>query len=290
MATATRSETKAQQLTDEQLVEMMELLPDVDSVELKLTIPETHQQVTTRALDVDPLDAQIRQIYFFDTPDLLLERNGMAVRARRIQGKPSDSTVKLRPVVPHELPKKVRRSPNMVVEVDAMPGGYVCSASMKNNLGLLDIRPVATGQLPIRKLFSKEQRAFFEAFAPEGMGLDDLSVLGPIFVLKLKFAPTDFNRKIAAELWIYPDASSVLELSTRTVPTDAFQARAEARAFLTKRGLSMTGEQRTKTKTALQFFSKELQAASQPAATAERSARQQSSTSSSGGRRRPAAT
>jgi hypothetical protein len=53
------------------------------------------------------------------------------------------SVVKLRPVVPHELPADVRRSRNLVVEVDAMPGGYVCSASLKGTT--TDIKRAALG-------------------------------------------------------------------------------------------------------------------------------------------------
>ena len=49
---------------------------------------------------MDPLGAQIRQVFFFDTPDLALENAGVVVRARRVQGKGDDSVVKLRPVVP----------------------------------------------------------------------------------------------------------------------------------------------------------------------------------------------
>ena len=82
--------------------------------------------VGAAALGLDPLDAQLRMVYFFDTPALDLNKAGVVVRARRVQGRGDDSVVKLRPVVPHELPAKVRKSPNMVVEVDAMPGGYVC--------------------------------------------------------------------------------------------------------------------------------------------------------------------
>jgi inorganic triphosphatase YgiF len=37
------------------------------------------------ALGLDALDAQIRQVFFFDTPDLDLNRAGVVVRARRIQ-------------------------------------------------------------------------------------------------------------------------------------------------------------------------------------------------------------
>ena len=47
----------------------------------------------------------------------------------------------------------------MVVEVDAMPGGYVCSASFKGSIGPGDaVKRVAAGDRAIRKLFSKQQR------------------------------------------------------------------------------------------------------------------------------------
>ena len=57
------------------------------------------------------------------------------MRARRVQGREDDSVIKLRPVVPDELPDELRHAPGMVVELDAMPGGYVCSASLKARLG-----------------------------------------------------------------------------------------------------------------------------------------------------------
>jgi hypothetical protein len=82
----------------------------------------------------------------------------------------------------------------------------------------------------IRKLFSKEQRAFFTADAPEGLGLDDLTMLGPINLMKLKSLP-------------------------------GFQVAAETRAFLAAQGVYLSGEQHTKTKTALQYFSQNLTAA-----------------------------
>ena len=80
---------------------------------------------------MDPLDAQVRQVFFFDTPDLALDGAGVVVRARRVQGKGDDTVVKLRPVVPDELPAKLRASAMFGVEVDAMPGGFVCSGSLK---------------------------------------------------------------------------------------------------------------------------------------------------------------
>src|SRR6478735_1532966 len=114
-------------LTDEQFAEMLSLAGKSDSIELKLTVPEDSYSATARALGMDPLEAQIRQVFFFDTPDLELNHAGVVVRARRVQARADDSTVKLRPVDPTKLPKKVRESLNFGVEVDAMPGGYVCS-------------------------------------------------------------------------------------------------------------------------------------------------------------------
>jgi len=247
--------TATPKLSDEALVEMLSLMKDSDSVELKLTIPESAQRSTVMALGMDPLAAQVRLIYFFDTPDLALERAGVVVRARRVR-RGDDSVVKLRPVVPSELPDSVRKSEFCKVEVDAIPGGHVCSASFKG-MPKTPVDEVIAGSAPIRKLFSKGQRAFFADNAPDGIELDDLSILGPIFILKLKAAPAGYAGKMVVELWLFPDGSRVLELSTKCAPTDAFQVAAEARAFLAERGIKTTGAQTTKTRKALQTFAKQ---------------------------------
>lgn len=256
--------TDGGRLTADQQAQMLALTKGADSVELKLTVPDAERRATISALEIDALDAQIRQVFFFDTPDLACNAAGVVVRARRIQARGDDSVIKLRPVVPEQLPAEVRHSNNLVVEVDAMPGGYMCSASMKTALGTTDVKEAASGGRPIRKLYSKEQRAFFDAHAPAGLGLDDLSILGPITVLKAKFAPTGWDRRpFVAELWFYPDGSRILELSTRCVPREAFQVAAEARAFLDGKGVNLSGDQQTKTKTALEFFAADLASAPQ---------------------------
>jgi hypothetical protein len=151
----------------------------------------------------------------------------------------------------------VRKSADFGVEVDAMPGGFVCSGSMKGT-PREDVRETVIGKKPLRGLFSKEQRGFYADHAPEGIALDDLSILGPIFVLKLKFAPKGFDRKLVAEMWLYPDNARILELSTKCEPSEAFQTAAETRSFLAQRGVDLGGEQETKTKKALEFFAKQL--------------------------------
>jgi hypothetical protein len=251
---------RPRRLSDEDLQQMLTLLRGADSAELKLTVPDTTVRSTVAALGMDPLEGQIRQVYFFDTPELALNQHGVVVRARRVQRREDDSVIKLRPVVPDQLPAGLRKSPNLVVEVDAMPGGYVCSASLKGTPGGGGVKAVATGDRAISKLFSKEQRAFYADHAPDGVGLDDLTILGPINLIKLKFSPADFGRRMVAELWLYPDGSRILELSTKCAPNEALEVAVETRAFLAKQGVDLSGEQHTKTKTALEFFSRSLKA------------------------------
>jgi hypothetical protein len=247
-------------LTAKETSKLLALTKNADTVELKLTVPDSKSgyRSTVAALEMDPLDAQVRQVFFLDTPDLLLNQHGVVPRARRSQGRVDDSVVKLRPVVPNELPPSLRKLPDFGVEVDALPGGFVCSASFKAKLGQTDVRSAALGKKPLHKLFTKGQRAFFAEHAPEGIDLDDLSILGPMNVLKLKLSPPGFGRRLVAELWLYPDGSRILELSTKCQPAEAFQVAAEAKAFLNDRGVDLTGEQQTKTATALKFFSDEL--------------------------------
>jgi hypothetical protein len=247
-----------ERLSDEQLQELMATIGKSDSVELKLTVDDAERRAAIRALEIDPLNAQIRQVVFFDTPDLSLSKAGVVARARRSQGKGDDSTIKLRPVAPDDLSPELRATPGFVVEVDAMPGAFVCSGSLTAGLKTGDVWAAIRGERPIRKLFSKAQRAYYEAHAPAGLALDDLSILGPIFVLKLKWSPERFARPMVAEAWLYPDQSMMLELSTKTLPSQAFQVAAESRAFLTGKGISVSGGQETKTKRALRVFSKRL--------------------------------
>jgi hypothetical protein len=224
-------------LSDAQRADLDALRAVSDSVELKLTVPASQHRATLEALRIDPLDAEIRNVFFFDTPKLVLNEAGLVVRARRTQRKGDDTVVKSRPLVPTEVPDEVRSSPNFMVEVDAMPGSFVCSGSMKRTLPQPDVRTTVAGARPLRKLFSKEQRAYYDAHAPAGVVLDNLTVLGPITVFKAKFTPAGFARKLVAEMWMYPDGSRVLELSTKTAPEDAWTAADETRAFLDECGV-----------------------------------------------------
>jgi hypothetical protein len=245
-------------LSDNELQQLLGLLQGADTVELKLTVPDADRRSTVVALGMDPMDAFLRQVFFFDTPDLALDRAGIVTRARRTQGKPDDSVVKLRPVDPGDLSDEVRAHKLFGVEVDAMPGGFVCSGSFKGELEAGHVKETLGGGGPLDSLFSKQQHAFLAEHAPDGFDLDQLTVLGPVTLLKLKYEPEGYGRKLVAELWLYPDGSRILELSTKCAPAEAFDVAVRTRAYLSERGVDLSGEQQTKTRTALEYFSAQL--------------------------------
>ena len=100
---------------------------------------------------------------------------------------------------------------------------------MKGKSTAAEIRDVLGGDIPLRKIFTKEQKAFFTAHAPPGIAMDQLVPLGPTFILKLVWFPKELNRQFVAELWLYQDGSRILELSTKCLPGETFQVAAEAR-------------------------------------------------------------
>ncbi|MFD6176140.1 MULTISPECIES: hypothetical protein [unclassified Isoptericola] len=248
-----------------QLADILALMPDVDAVELKLTVPGAdHRRVLDR-LGIDALDATIRQVAFVDTPGLDLSAAGLVVRARRTQRKDGDVTVKLRPMLPAEVPERVRRADGFKVEVDASPAGFTCSCSLTRRVPDRDVRALLgdVGRLP--DTLDPEQRALLTDRLPPGTGLGDLRVLGPLTLLKARFAPANLPRRMVAELWFLPDGDRILELSTKAAPGAAFQAAAETKVFLAGRGVDLGAPQETKTRAALAAFAARSDEARRPA-------------------------
>jgi len=255
----------ARVLSAEEVLDILKLSKGANSIELKLSVPLMGHRATIKGIGLDPVEAQPRQAFFFDTPDLALNRAGVVVRARRIQGGDADTVIKLRPVDPSTLDPELRRSAAFKVEVDVMPGGFVCSASFKGVCSGQEVLDVTAGAMPLRKLFSREQRAFYDAHAPAGLTMDKLVVLGPTFLLKARHQPKDFDRRITIEMWLYPDGARILEISTKCLPDEAFQVGTEFKAYLAGKGIVLGADQSAKTKTSLEFFSAQLQQEKQEA-------------------------
>jgi hypothetical protein len=245
--------------SNKEVMALLKALKGWGSIELKVVTPVQTHRATVEGIGLDPVEAQPRQAYFFDTPDFALNKAGVVVRARRIQGGRADTVVKLRPVDPSTINKDLRRSGNFKVELDAVPGGYVCSGSLKGTCTGQEVLAATSGAAPLSSLFSREQLAFFGDHAPAGITMESLVTLGPTFLLKAKHQPNSFSRRIVVEMWLYPDGSRILEISTKCLPEEAFQAGVEFKAYLANCGVTVALTDATKTKSAMEYFRDKLE-------------------------------
>lgn len=245
-------------LAEHELDELVALARQVDRVELKLTLaPPTHDEACA-ALGLRFRRAPKHQVYYFDSPDRLLQRHGIIVRARSRANEPDDAVVKLRPAVPADIPAAIRASKRFVVEVDGMPGSYVCSAALKTRLGPADIERVVRREYSPRRLLTAPQLRLLgtrlAAADRDPAGLDGLRAIGPVSVRRRTLVPAGGNVPFLAECWTYPDDSQVLELSTRCRPAEVLSAAARTATVLSAHGIDLNGPQQTKTVTTFQFF------------------------------------
>ena len=240
-------------LRDERLAEALEILKDADIVELKLTVPDRDQSSAIAALGIDVLDAEIRQVVYFDTPDLRLHKAGVVARARRIRGG-GDSEIQLRQVVPEGVPWRYRRLRRFEVVAEGQSDGLSCSGSLTGKADNADVTAVVAGKKPIKKLFSRIQRSFYGKHAPDGLDLDRLVPLGPINTAKVDFTPEGYDGRMVGELSFLPDGSRVLDLSTACAPREAFQVMAETKLYLSARGLDLAGHGQARSPTVLEYF------------------------------------
>jgi len=235
-------------MSKEDLTRLLTSAAAVDNVELKFTMSDDELRPSAHALGIDPFEARVRQLVFFDTPRLDLDRHGVALCAHRAHGTMCDPIVKV----------GAFDGTPVGLEVDVMRVGFACAASLSAPAELDNVRSVVAGDGHIRRLFSREQLALAEQHTGGTVDPDALSSLGPIFVLELKYAATGFARRMHAEMWLYPDGSRTLQLSTRCLSSEACDVADQARAFLGLHGVELDAAPQPNIHTALEFFSEEL--------------------------------
>ena len=243
------------QLPDDELEQLLALSHEADRVELKFTVPAPAHDATCAALGVDFTRGSAYRVYYLDTEDRTLHRHGVVVRVRSAERRPDDSVIKLRPVSPDGIPATLRQSKQFVVEVDWMPGSYVCSGALKFRLGDHDVERAMAQRRPLRELFSKPQQRLLAARLPQRVVIDDLAILGPVEVCRNKLVPDGLDHVLLVEQWTFPDSSRILEVSTRCPPDATLRVAAQMAAVLRAHGVDLTGPQQTKTRAAFDFFS-----------------------------------
>jgi hypothetical protein len=238
----------------------MPIDPAIQKVEFKLTLLPEDEPTVQGLLGDERRLPQRRKVYFYDTADLALQRANLVLRARVTQGEDDDSTVKLRPVDP-TADGAWRDIAAVKVELDVVGDKRVCSAKLEGAPDRGEIEDVEARRRPVASLFGAKQERLVAAYAPEGIGLDALEVLGPVDARKWELDDLDgFPYTLYVEEWSLPDATHFIELSFKVDPGEADAAQAAFRAFLTGKHVTVGGDQTPKTPRVLEFFAARLRA------------------------------
>jgi hypothetical protein len=223
---------------------------------MKITARAHDESEVIEALERAHVEPSTRQVYFFDTPDLALFEAGIVLRARLNHDGADDSTVKLRPVDPNAVADRWKDDPDLEFEVDSVGSEYITSAKLSAEQDRGEIRDAANGERSLRALFSGSQEDFLGEHAPGSADVDwdRLTALGPVDVRKWDVEPKQLGYEITVEEWVLPDRSDLVELSIKVSPEEAIEANERFVAYLRSRGFDTEGEQKTKTRTALEYF------------------------------------
>ncbi|MEJ3659133.1 hypothetical protein WEH80_39870 [Actinomycetes bacterium KLBMP 9759] len=224
----------------------------VDRVELKVLLDE-HLSDAVEMLGPLLHVPSLRRVYFLDTPDLALARSGIVVRARELRrpgsssGRRADVVVKLR----RPCRGKPPRRRNLVVELDALPASVTWSGSIARRLKAGSVTDRMRCRRPARRLLDESQRRLVEAVDP-AVDLDDLVVLGPIDVVRMRSAERGY--RIDVESWQFPDGATVVELSVKCRPTRSKHTVKAVRNLIADRRIALAPHQLTKTQLALRLL------------------------------------
>ena len=224
----------------------------VDQVELKIQLDQVEMtaEAAAAALGLRVYRRRAHRVYYLDTPDHVLGRHGLITRARLGGARGADLTVKLRLPGGGRVPRPVRRSHRLAVELDALPDRTLWCASVSRPVSRRALRATLRGERSWARLCSADQRAFLVALVGGRTRLPALAASGPVAVQKLVGRAGHVPR-LAVERWCYPDGTCLLELSTTCAPDRARRVAARVRELLDSTPLAASATQVTKTERAL---------------------------------------
>jgi hypothetical protein len=131
----------------------------------------------------------------------------------------------------------------------------VCSAKLDSEQEGGEIDSVMEGKRDQRKLFTSDQEELIREFGPGGVDWDRIHPLGPVDTRKYELEMDELDHEVTVEIWVLPDGSDLVELSIKVASDEAEDAGRDLREFLTSQGFDVGGDQQTKTRAALNFFS-----------------------------------
>jgi hypothetical protein len=233
--------------------------PAIQKVEFKVTVLAGDEGKVQALLQTEGGQPQRRKVYFYDTKDLALYGEHLVLRARVTQGDDDDSTVKLRPVDLADDEASWRQVDEIRIELDVVGENQVPSAKLDGEPDRGEIEEVEAKRRTLGSLFSRKQEQLIADYAPDGISLDELEVLGPVDARKWDLDnPQGFPYTLSVEEWSLPDATRFIELSFKVSADEATDAQTAFRALLTGLEVDVAGDQTPKTPRVLKFFADRL--------------------------------
>jgi hypothetical protein len=233
--------------------------PAIQKVEFKLTVRAGEEDKVEALLAEKGGQPQRRKVYFYDTKDLALYGEDLVLRARVTQGEDDDSTVKLRPVDLADKRASWRQIDAIRIELDVVGDKEVRSAKLDGEPDRGEIEEVEAKRRRVGSLFSAKQEQLIGDYAPDGISLDELEVLGPVDARKWNVDNLEgFPHTLSVEEWSLPDATRFIELSFKVSPDEASDAQTAFRALVIGLDVDVAGDQTPKTPRVLKYFADRL--------------------------------
>ena len=221
-------------------------------VELKLTLADSGERARDR-LNLAKSAGERRWITFYDTLELELFEAGIVLRARHIDGKPDDSTVKLRPLDPSLVDEEWFDEEGFKCETDRSPSRSVDSCSLSDRRDADEIEAVGDLEESIDTLFDDDQLRFLDEYGSLWVDFDALYVLGPVAARVWKIESDALPEAVTVEIWRLP-SREIVELSMKVEPEDAEDALHDLLAWVGRRRLRVASQADTKTRATLEAY------------------------------------
>jgi hypothetical protein len=223
-----------------------------DRAEIKLLVQRDKVPEAMAALKLTGPANKHYQIYFVDTADFRLNRAGLILRLRDKGKGKTETTVKFRPEDPS---KPIDQKLELAREPEWQVGkGENLSYSLEQEIAGTELLRKPADNLAA--LFSAEQKRFFKLVMNEEFDPANLKVFGPIpFEIWEWDEPAVGDKEVSAELWKLGD-TQIFELSRKAKP-DGLKKKAEKfeKAFQEK-GVAVDPNPESKTRKALEYYSK----------------------------------
>ncbi len=217
-------------------------ISDINTADLKVLLSDTSIEPFINWIKTVDSDFEQKRVFFFDTKNLDLNKQGVVLRIRRMHDETYDATAKLRATEALEVPATKIKDGRLECEQDVTYGGphlQACALSQKSKkvLPSLDVESVDS-------YFNKAQSQFVKSKYPE-MKWKEIKMFGPIVA-------TDWETKqdgldIVCELWTLPNKKRLLECSTKTPVNELESTQLKLISFLKEKKFQVTESLKYKT-------------------------------------------